>query len=397
MADRIEVVIAGPVRTPLGKFGGALSSLTAPELGAIAARAALVRAGIRSSDIEETIMGNARAAGVGPNPARQIAHRAEIPDTVPAYTVNMACGSSLRALINGYQSILSGDREVVLVGGAEAMSQVPYLLDGVRFGHKMGNHRLTDAMYRDGFLCPLCDQVMGETAETLAERYGISRTDQDAYSAETQQRCERARQAGLFADEIVPVTVRGPKGETVVDRDEHPRDGVTPESLAALPAVFKRGGTVHAGSSSGLVDGAAAMVLLSSSAAQSLRVAPLARIVAHTAVGVDPALMGIAPVPAVRALLTRSGLDLRDIDLIEINEAFAAQVLACQRDLGFDLSRTNVNGGAIALGHPIGATGARITVTLIHEMHRRRARRGLATLCISGGLGIALLIESPEA
>ena len=394
VTQRVGVFIAGAVRTPLGKFGGALASLTAPELGAIAARAALERAGLKPSDIEETIMGNARPAGVGPNPARQIAHRAGIPDTSPAYTVNMACGSGLRAILNACQSILAGDRDVVLAGGAEAMSRVPYLLEGLRFGMKMGHQRLTDAMYRDGFLCPLCEQVMGETAETLAERYQISRAEQDAYSAESQQRCERARKAGLFADEIVRVTVRGGKGDSIVSEDEHPRDGVTVESLSKLPPVFKKNGTVHAGSSSGLVDGASAMILLSEAALRRHKVEPLARVAAYTVAGVDPAVMGIGPVPAVRDLLQKTGLALQEIDLIEINEAFAAQVLACQRDLGFDLGRTNVSGGALALGHPIGATGARITTTLLYEMRRRRARRGLATLCISGGLGIALLLEN---
>jgi acetyl-CoA C-acetyltransferase len=393
MHNGADIVIAGAVRTPLGKFGGSLSSLSAPDLGAVAARAAIARAGLKPSDIEETIMGNARPAGVGPNPARQIAHRAGVPDTSPAYTVNMACGSSLRAILSACQAIAARDREVVLVGGAESMSRVPYLLEDIRFGHKMGHQRVTDAMYRDGFLCPLCDQIMGETAETLAERYRISRAQQDAFAAESQQRCERARKSGRFADEIVPVTVAGPKGETVVSADEHPRDGVTAESLSTLPPVFKKNGTVHAGSSSGLVDGASAMVLLSTAAARRLDVRPLARVVAYTSAGVDPAVMGIGPVPAVRALLARTGLKINDLDLIEINEAFAAQVLACQRDLEFDLARTNVNGGAIALGHPIGATGARITTTLIHEMLRRKARRGLATLCISGGLGIALLLE----
>ncbi|HEU4402688.1 MAG TPA: acetyl-CoA C-acetyltransferase [Candidatus Polarisedimenticolia bacterium] len=397
MTEKLEVFIAGAVRTPLGKFGGGLASLTAPELGAIAARAAMERAGIKPGDVEETIMGNARPAGVGPNPARQIAHRAGIPDTSPAYTVNMACGSGLRAIQSACQSILAGDREVVLAGGAESMSRVPYLLEGARFGYKMGHQRLTDAMYRDGFVCPLCEQVMGETAETLAERYGISRAEQDAYAAESQQRCQRARRAGHFTAEIVPVTVPGSKGDAVVSADEHPRDDVTAEALAKLPPVFKKNGTVHAGSSSGLVDGAAAMVVLSGAAARRLKVRPQVRIVAHTTAGVDPAVMGIGPVPAVRQLLAKTGLALADIDLIEINEAFASQVLACQRDLGFDLARLNVNGGAIALGHPIGATGARITTTLIHEMRRRHARRGLATLCISGGQGIALLVEALEA
>ncbi len=394
MSGSIEVFIAGAVRTPMGKFGGGLSSVPAPELGAAAARAALSRSGLRPDDVEETIMGNARPAGLGPNPARQIARLAGILDASPAYTVNMACGSGLRAIISAYQSIVCGEREVILAGGAESMSRVPYLLEDVRFGHKMGHQRVTDGMYRDGFLCPLCGQIMGETAETLAERYGIGRDEQDAYAAASQQRCEKARKENLFAAEIEPVTVPGPKGPVMVDTDEHPRDGVTEASLASLPAVFKKGGTVHAGSSSGIVDGAAAMIVFSGAAAKRLGVAPQARIAAYSVAGVDPAVMGLGPVPAVRDLLEKTRLPLDAIDLIEINEAFAAQVLACQRELKFDLGRTNVNGGAIALGHPIGATGARITVTLIHEMRRRGARRGLATLCISGGLGIAMLLEN---
>jgi acetyl-CoA C-acetyltransferase len=390
------VFVAGAVRTPMGKFGGALASLTAPELGAVAARAAIERAGLKPTDIDETVMGNARPAGVGPNPARQIAYRAGVPVSSPAYTINMACGSSLRAIITAHQSIACGEREVILVGGAESMSRVPYLLETVRFGHRMGHQKVTDAMYKDGFLCPLCEQVMGLTAETLAERYEISRTEQDIYAAESQQRCERARKSGFFKDEIAPVVVEGPKGATLFTEDEHPRDGVTPESLAKLPPVFKKDGTVHAGSSSGLVDAAAAMVLLSEEAIRRLHVRPLARIVGHNIAAVDPAIMGIAPVPAIRELMSRLSLDLNSIDLVELNEAFAAQVLACHRELEFDLARLNVNGGAIALGHPIGATGARITTTLLYEMRRRKSRRGLSTLCISGGQGIALLLEAVD-
>jgi len=396
MPERIDVFVAGAVRTPIGRFGGTLAPMTAPALGAVAARAAIERAGLRPDAIEETVMGHARPAGVGPNPARQIAHLAGVPDTSTAYTVNMACGSSLRALISAYQSIVSGDREVVLAGGAESMSRVPYLLEGVRWGAKMGHQEVIDAMYRDGFLCPLCAQVMGETAETLSDRYRISRAEQDRYAAETQQRCERARKEGLFRDEIVPVVVPGPKGNVTLEHDEHPRDGVTIEALAKLPPVFRKDGTVHAGNSSGIVDGAAAMVLLSGAALRRLNVTPLARIAAYSLAGVDPAIMGIGPVPAVRALLRATGLTLQEIGLIEMNEAFAAQVIACQRDLDLDLSRVNVNGGAIALGHPIGATGARISVTLLHEMRRRGTRRGLATLCISGGQGIAMLFERAE-
>jgi acetyl-CoA C-acetyltransferase len=390
------IYVAGAVRTPIGRFGGAFARLSAPELGGAAASAAIERAGVRPADIEETIMGHARPAGAGPNPARQIAHRAGVPDSSPAYTVNMACGSGLRAMISAYQSIAMGDRDVVLAGGAESMSRVPYLLEGARWGTKMGHQQVTDAMYRDGFMCPLCGQLMGETAETLAEKYSITRTDQDAYAAETQQRCERARRAGRFKDEIVPVRVEGPKGETVVELDEHPRDGVTAEAMAKLPTVFRKDGTVHAGNSSGIVDGAAALVVLSEAAVKRLRVRPMARIAAYTIAGVDPASMGIGPVPAMRALLEKTGLSVADIDLVELNEAFAVQVIACQRELKFDMSRVNVNGGAIALGHPIGATGTRIAVTLIHEMLRRKARRGIATLCISGGQGIAMLLEPAE-
>ena len=390
-----DVFLAAPVRTPFGRFGGALASLTAPELGAIAARATVDRAGLRPDDIRLTIMGNARPAGVGPNPARQIAHRAGFPDSGVAYTINMACGSGLRAVINAWQSVRAGEVDVAVAGGVEAMSRVPYLLEGARWGAKMGNQQVTDAMYRDGFLCPLCGQLMGETAETLASKYGISRSEQDEFSARSQQRCEAARKAGRFDDELVPVTVKDARGrESVVSRDEHPRDGVTAASLAALPPVFRKDGTVHAGSSSGIVDGAAAMVVLSGAAAQRLGVRPAARLVDVACAGVDPAIMGIGPVPAVRALMERTGLGIGDFDLIELNEAFAAQAIACQRELKFDLERVNVLGGAIAIGHPIGATGARITVTLVHEMLRRRARRGLSTLCISGGLGIALLLEN---
>jgi len=391
--DTPDVVIAGAVRTPFGRFGGALASLTAPEIGAVAAAEAMRRAGLAPGDIEESIFGHARPAGVGPNPARQIAVRAGVPVTSPAFTVNMACGSGLRAILNAAQSIVAGEREVVLAGGVEAMSRVPYLLEGVRFGHKMGHQRVTDAMYRDGFLCPLCDQVMGETAETLADRYQIGRDEQDRFAAASQNRCEDARRAGRFKDEIVPVPVPGPRGTTLFETDEHPRDGVTPESLATLPPVFRKGGTVHAGNSSGLVDGAAACVVLSAGAARRLGVKPMARLTASAVAGVPPEIMGIGPVPAVRLLLKRTGLTVADIELIELNEAFAVQVLACVRDLELDPGRVNVNGGAIAVGHPIGASGARLVATLLHEMARRGARRGLATLCISGGQGIAALFE----
>jgi acetyl-CoA C-acetyltransferase len=392
---RKNIVIAGAVRTPIGKFGGALRSLSAADLGVVAARGALERSGVPASAVNEVIFGNARQAGVRPNVARQITYRAGLGETVPAYTINKACGSSLKAILNAYGAIALGDAEVVLAGGAESMSNTPYYLLDARWGQKLGSSEVVDGMYRDGFLCPLCGQLMGETAETLADRHRIDREESDRYALESQHRCERARNEGRFLAEIVPVDVSGRKGE--VDRistDEHPRDGATLDSLQKLPPVFRKDGTVHAGNSSGITDGAAAVVVLSEEKATALGVEPMARIVAYASAGVDPAVMGIGPVPAVRKLLEKTGVRLEDVDLIELNEAFAAQVLACHRELGFDLNRLNVNGGAIALGHPIGATGARIVVTLAHEMVRRKAKRGIATLCISGGMGLALLLES---
>jgi acetyl-CoA C-acetyltransferase len=390
-----SIVIAGAVRTPIGKFGGALKNLSAADLGVAAARGALERSGVPANAVGEVIFGNARQAGVRPNVARQISYRAGFGESVPAYTINKACGSSLKAIMNAYAAVALGDADVVLAGGAESMSNTPYLLMDARWGQKLGSSEVVDGMYRDGFLCPICGQLMGETAETLADRHRISREESDRYALESQHRCERARKEGRFLAEIVPVEVQGRKGE--VDRistDEHPRDGATLDSLQKLAPVFLKSGTVHAGNSSGITDGAAAVVVLSEEKATGLGVEPMARIVGYASAGVDPAVMGIGPVPAVRKLLEKTGLRLEDIDLIELNEAFAAQVIACHRELGFDPERLNVNGGAIALGHPIGATGARIVVTLVHEMVRRKAKRGIATLCISGGMGLALLLES---
>jgi acetyl-CoA C-acetyltransferase len=390
-----SIVIAGAVRTPIGKFGGALKTLSAADLGVAAARGALERSGVPANAVGEVIFGNARQAGVRPNVARQISYRAGFGESVPAYTINKACGSSLKAIMNAYAAVALGDADVVLAGGAESMSNTPYLLLDARWGQKLGSSEVVDGMYRDGFLCPLCGQLMGETAETLADRHRISREESDRYALESQHRCERAQKEGRFLAEVVPVEVQGRKGE--VDRistDEHPRDGATLDSLQKLAPVFRKGGTVHAGNSSGITDGAAAVVVLSEEKATGLGVEPMARIVGYASAGVDPAVMGIGPVPAVRKLLEKTGLRLEDIDLIELNEAFAAQVIACHRELGFDPERLNVNGGAIALGHPIGATGARIVVTLVHEMVRRKAKRGIATLCISGGMGLALLLES---
>jgi acetyl-CoA C-acetyltransferase len=390
------VFVLSAARTPIGKFGGAFAALSAADLGETAARAALARSGLPPDAVGETIFGHARQAGGGPNTARQVSHRAGVPDAVPAYTVNKACASSLKAVTLGALSIAAGENDVVLVGGTECMSATPYLLPRARFGARMGHAELVDGMYRDGFLCPLCGQLMGETAETLAREYGIPRAEQDAYALESQRRAAEAARAGRFADEIAPVEVAGRKGSVRVERDEHPRPDTTREALAALPPVFDaKSGTVHAGNSSGITDGAAALVLAAESEVRRAGVEPLGRVAAWTSAGVDPARMGIGPVPAVRALLAKTGRKLSEIDLIELNEAFAAQVIACARDLPLDLARVNVNGGAIALGHPIGATGARIATTLLHEMRRRGAARGIATLCVSGGMGMAVLFERP--
>ena len=387
------VYVLSAARTPIGKFGGAFAELTAAELGAAAARAAIERSGLPASAMDEAIFGHGRQAGGGPNTARQASHRAGVPDSVPAFTVNKACASSLKAITLGALTIAAGENEIVLAGGHECMSATPYLLPRARFGMRMGNAEVVDGMYRDGFLCPLCGQLMGETAENLVREYGIPRAEQDALAVESQRRAGEAIGAGRFADEITPVTVRGRKGDVVVAADEHPRPETTLASIAKLPPVFEENGTVHAGNSSGITDGAAAVVLASEAAAGESGVAPLARVVAWTSSGVEPSRMGIGPVPAVRALLAKTGRKLADIDLIELNEAFAAQVIACQRDLSLDMAKVNVNGGAIALGHPIGATGARVVTTLLHEMKRRGAKTGLATLCISGGMGMAVLFE----
>ncbi|HET6342029.1 MAG TPA: thiolase family protein [Gemmatimonadota bacterium] len=379
--------LCAPVRTPIGRFGGALADRTAADLGAHAAGASLGRAGLDPAAVDLTIFGNGRQAGVGPNVSRQIAHRAGIPDEAPAYTINQACASSLIGIVQGWQTVALGDAELVLAGGTEAMSQTPYLLPRARWGYRLGHGELVDGMYRDGFLCPLCGDLMGETAETLAERYGIPRDEQDRYAVESQRRYGSAREAGKWQAEIAPFPDGG------LAEDEHPRPGTTVEMLATLPPVFRDDGTVHAGNASGITDGAAAVLVASGEAVEKHGLTPMARLVDWANVGVDPAIMGIGPVPAVRKILERQGLSMADIDLIELNEAFAAQVLAVARDLELDLDKVNVNGGAIALGHPIGATGARIMVTLLHEMALRGSRLGIATLCVSGGLGTAVLVE----
>jgi len=388
------VYILSAVRTPIGKFGGSLASQTAADMGTVAAEAAIERAGIRVQQVEETIFGNARQAGGGPNPARQISIRSGVPQEVPAYTVNKACASGIKSIALGFQEIAVGNLDCVLAGGTESMSRLPYYLEGARWGYRLGNQELVDGMYRDGFFCPMAKMVMGETAEVLAEKYKIPREEQDQFALTSQQRAAAAQSAGRFDSEIVPVAIEGKKGTTFFSRDEHLFSDASLEKLAKLAPVFSKTGSITAGNSSGITDGAAAVVLASEQFVRQNNLKPLARILAVTSAGVDPRIMGIGPVPAIRKLEQKHGLKLADFDLVELNEAFAAQVLACDRELHFDPEKLNVNGGAIALGHPIGCTGTRITVTLLHEMLRRKARRGLATLCVSGGMGMTLAIEN---
>ena len=398
-----DVVVVGAARTPIGRYGGAFRNVHPAALGAIAVRAAIERAGVAADRVDEVVIGHGRQAGSGPNPARQVVRRAGVPDSVHAQTINKACASGMQAVATGAQSIMLGESEVVVAGGIESMSRMPYLIDSedARWGHRMGNFTLVDAMYRDGFTCSVCGLVMGETAEVLARKYAISREESDAYAVETQRRAAAAVAGGRFRAEIAPVTVTGAKGRTIsVDADEHPRAETTIESLRKLPTVFGNvegaPGIITAGTSSGITDGGAALVLMNAAAASRAGIRPLARIVGWASAGVDPRIMGIGPVPAMRKLFARTGLRLADFDLVELNEAFAPQVLAVLRDEPIPSEKLNVNGGAIALGHPIGCTGARILVTLIYEMRRRNVRRGLATLCVSGGLGMAMAVETSE-
>jgi len=389
-----DVYILSAVRTPIGKFGGSLASMTAADMGVVVAQAAMERAAVRPDQIEETIFGNARQAGGGPNVARQISIRSAVPQEVPAYTVNKACASGLKSIALGYQEIATGNFDCVLAGGTESMSRLPYYLDGARWGYRLGNQELVDGMYRDGFFCPLAKMLMGETAEVLAEQYKITREEQDEYALCSQTRAVTAIESKRFDTELASVTLETKKGSQTFNRDEHVFAGATIEKMAKLSPVFSKTGTITAGNSSGITDGAAAVVLASEDFAKKNNLKPLARVLAVTSVGVDPRIMGIGPVPALRKMEQKHQLRLADFDLVELNEAFAAQVLACDRELHFDHSKLNVNGGAIALGHPIGCTGTRITVTLLHEMLRRKAKRGVATLCVSGGMGMALAIEN---
>jgi acetyl-CoA C-acetyltransferase len=394
-----DVVILGAARTPIGRFGGSFKDLHAAELGAVAARAALTRASLEPADVQEVLMGHGRPAGVGPNPARQVAHRSGVPHSAPAYTINKACAGGMQAIASAAQSIMLGESEVVLAGGIENMSRVPYLIDAAdaRWGHRMGNFQFVDAMYRDGFSDPLSGLIMGETAEVLARQYGISREQSDQFALDSQRKAEAAQKAGHFTLEIAPVTITE-KGQSLeVALDEHPRHGSTIEALRKLPLTFPKvdghDGIITAGSASGITDGAAAIVLASAEFAKARGLKPLAKITGWASAGVDPRIMGIGPVPAIAKLKDRTGRSIADFDLVEINEAFAAQVLAVLKDVPIPAEKLNVNGGAIALGHPIGCSGARIVVTLLHELLRQEKTNGLATLCVSGGMGMALAIE----
>jgi len=388
-----DVVIVGAARTPVGAFNGSLSSLPAHTLGKVAVTAALARAKVEPGEVDEVILGQILAAGEGQNPARQAAIGAGIPVEKTAYLINQLCGSGLRAVALGYQAIRAGDNAIVVAGGQESMSQAPHCMH-LRNGTKMGNAEMVDTMIKDGLWDAFNGYHMGNTAENVAQKWQITRAEQDAFAAASQQKAEAAQKAGRFKDEIVPVTVASRKGDVVVDTDEHPRHGTTVEQLAKLrPSFLREGGTVTAGNASGINDGGAAVVLMSAKQAAERGLAPLARIVSWATAGVDPAIMGSGPIPASRAALARAGWKKEDLDLIEANEAFAAQACAVNKELGWDMSKVNVNGGAIALGHPIGASGARVLVTLLHEMGRRNAKKGLATLCIGGGMGIAMCVE----
>jgi len=387
-----DVVIVGAARTPVGAFNGGLASLAAHQLGEIAIKGALERAGVAAEDVSEVIMGQILAAGGGQNPARQAAMAAGIPHEKTAYGINQLCGSGLRTVALGYQAIKMGDSSIVVAGGHESMSQAPHVVH-LRDGVKMGSTELVDTMLRDGLMDAFAGYHMGNTAENIAQQWQLTREEQDEFAASSQQKAEAAMKSGRFKDEIIPVTIKTRKGEVVVDTDEHPKEGVTAEGLGKLRPAFDKEGTVTAGNASGINDGAAAVVLMSADEAAKRGAKPLARIVSWATAGVDPAIMGTGPIPASRMALEKAGWSIDDLDLVEANEAFAAQACAVNKDLGWDTSKVNVNGGAIALGHPIGASGARVLVTLLYEMQKRDAKKGLATLCIGGGMGIAMCIE----
>ena len=389
-----EVVIVSAVRTAIGNFGGGLQNVSASALGGVVIKEALQKAGVDANQVDEVIMGNVLQAGLGQNPARQAAIAAGLPQEVSALTINKVCGSGLKAVHLATQAILSGDADIVVAGGMENMSQAPYLLQGARNGFKMGDQKLVDSMIHDGLTCSFNNYHMGITAENLCDKYSISREEQDEFAAWSQQKAQAAIESNRFAEEIVPVEVPGRKGQvTVVAQDEFPRFGTTAEGLGKLRPAFKKDGSVTAANASGLNDGAAALVVMSRKKADELGLKPLVTIKANASAGVDPSIMGIGPVPAVKKALEKAALQLEDISLIEANEAFAAQALAVDRELQFNKEKLNVNGGAIALGHPVGASGARVLVSLIHEMIKRDSQTGLATLCIGGGQGVATIVE----
>ncbi|SHH25834.1 acetyl-CoA C-acetyltransferase [Caloranaerobacter azorensis DSM 13643] len=389
-----EVVIVGAARTPIGSFGGSLSKLSAVDLGVAAAKEAIKRAGIKEEMIDEVIVGNVLSAGLGQNPARQIAINAGLPDTIPAMTINKVCGSGLRAVSMAAQFIMLGDADIILAGGTESMSNAPYIVPKARWGLRMGHSELIDTMIQDGLTDIFNNYHMGITAENIAEKWNISREEQDEFALQSQLKAERAQKEGKFKDEIVPVEVPQRKGEPIiVDTDEYPRHGTTIEKLAKLKPAFKKDGTVTAGNASGINDGAAMLIVMAKEKAEELGIEPLVTIKSYASAALDPKIMGYGPVPATKKALERAGLKVEDLDLIEANEAFAAQSIAVMKDLGLDPEKVNVNGGAIALGHPIGASGARILVTLIYEMIRRKSKYGLATLCIGGGQGAAVVVE----
>ena len=387
-----DIVITHAKRTPIGKFSGGLSSLSAVEMGIHAVQAVLSESGIDPALVDEVYMGHARQAGCGPNPARQVTIRAGIPDKAIATTVNQACASGLKAIVLGAQQIQLGAAQVVVAGGMESMSNVPHMLERMRDGYRLGHAEVIDLMYRDGFHCPLADQLMGRTAETLREQYELTRDEQDEFAAASHNKAETAIKGGAFKAEISPITIKHRKGDVTIEQDEPVRFGQTIEAQKKLKPVFMENGTVTPANASGITDGASALLLMSAEKAKELGLPVLARLEGFAFAGVDPKVMGIGPVPATRALNEKLGLKIEDYDLVELNEAFAAQVLACDRELKIPRDRLNVNGGAIALGHPIGNTGARIVTTLAHAMQQRDAKRGLATLCVSGGLGAALSI-----
>jgi acetyl-CoA C-acetyltransferase len=388
-----DVVIVAALRTAIGKFGGSIARVPASELGAQVIRALLAKTGLEPGQVSEVLMGQVLTAGVGQNPARQALIKAGLPDSVPGMTINKVCGSGLKATHLAAQAIRCGDAEIVIAGGQENMSASPHVLPGSRDGFRMGDAKLVDSMVVDGLWDAYNDYHMGVTAENVAKAHGVTRADQDAFAVASQNKAEAAQKAGRFKDEIVPVEIVTKKGTTVFDADEFIRHGATLEALASLKPAFSKEGTVTAGNASGLNDGAAAVVMMSARRAASLGLEPLARIRAYSSAGVDPKVMGMGPVPASQLCLKKAGWGASDLDLMEINEAFAAQAIAVNRAMGWDATRINVNGGAIALGHPIGASGCRILVTLLHEMRRRNAKHGLASLCIGGGMGVALAVE----